>query len=318
LGDARVLWDFVQLIHAEKSPDEIAAAVAKATKTPSLPSGLERCVFDALPQGPGVYLFYGDGDSPLYIGKGVNVRARAQAHFAADHGGARAARLAQEVKRIEAIETAGELGALLLEARLVKEKSPLHNRHLRRGEDLCSYRFTPAAEGGVALERVDLRDFDPHDLADLYGVFKSRKEAVNTLRDLAAAHGLCHQRVGLECGRGPCHAYQIKRCRGVCAGKESVASHDLRMKAALSLVKIRVWPFPGSIAIREYNADTERSEWHVFDAWCHLGSVSNAADLHEAIGARDAPKFDLDTYRILKRELERRANTLEITRLDTE
>ena len=47
----------------------------------------------------------------LYIGKGVNMRARVQSHFAADHSAGRAMRIAQETKRIEWIETAGELEA---------------------------------------------------------------------------------------------------------------------------------------------------------------------------------------------------------------
>lgn len=34
LGDARVLWDFVQRVHAEKSPEAIRAALKKATKLP--------------------------------------------------------------------------------------------------------------------------------------------------------------------------------------------------------------------------------------------------------------------------------------------
>ena len=316
LGDARVLWDFVQIIHAEKSPEEIEAAMKKAMKTPSLPSGLERTALDAVPEGPGVYLFYGENELPLYIGKGANMRARAQSHFAADHSGGRAMRIAQEVRRIEWIETAGELGALLLEARLVKEKSPIHNRHLRRNDELCAFRYKEAEAGGVALELVPLRDAGMDELAELYGTFKSKKEAMNTLRELAQEHGLCHKRIGLEQGRGPCFAHQVKRCRGVCAGKESPARHDLRLKTALSVLRIRTWPFPGRIAIREHNAELGRTDWHVFESWCYLCTVKSEADLIEAAQARHAPAFDLDTYRILRRELEKHAGSPDITRLN--
>lgn len=123
LGDARVLWDFVRRVQAEKPPEAISAALKKAMKSPSLPSGLEATAVDAVPQAPGVYLFYGENDLPLYIGKAVNLRARVQSHFAADHGSGRAMRLARETTRIEWIETAGELGALLLEARLIAPRA---------------------------------------------------------------------------------------------------------------------------------------------------------------------------------------------------
>ena len=321
LGDARVLWDFVKLVHAEKPPEVIQAALKKAMKTPSLPSGLERSALDIVPEGPGVYLFYGDNsrspggsdELPLYIGKGVSMRSRVQSHFAADHGSGRAMRLAQEVKRVEWIETAGELGALLLEARLIKEKLPTHNRHLRRNDDLCALRLKEY--GDVVLELVPLAGIPAEELAELYGQFKSKREANNTLRELAAEYGLCLKRLGLEQGKGSCFNQQIKRCKGVCIGKESSQQHDLRLKMALAVLKLRAWPFAGRIAIRERDAGSERCEWHLFEAWCYLGTAKSEAELHEAANARCEPLFDLDTYRILRRELEKRAGSQDILQL---
>jgi DNA polymerase-3 subunit epsilon len=314
LGDARVLWDFVQLVHAEKPPEAIRAALKKAMKAPSLPSGLESTAVDAVPESPGVYLFHGENELPLYIGKGVNMRARVQSHFAADHGSGRAMQIAREVKRIEWIETAGELGALLLEARLIKERQPIHNRRLRKNEELCAFRLVEGGE--VALERVPLAGVPAGELDELYGQFKSKREANNTLRELAAEHGLCLKRLGLETGKGPCFNHQIKRCKGWCVGKESPERHDLRLKAALAVLKLRAWPFPGRIAIRERDEAGGRCEWHLFEHWCHLGTAKSEADLFEAAQARTDAAFDLDTYRILRRELEKHAGTMDIVRLD--
>ena len=242
------------------------------------------------------------------------MRARVQAHFAADHGSGRAMRLAQEVKRIEWVESAGELGALLLEARLIKEKSPTHNRRLRRNEDLCALRLKEDGDD-VAVELVPLAAAQAADLGELYGQFKSKREANNTLRELAGEHGLCLKRLGLEQGKGPCFNHQIKRCKGFCVGKESPERHDLRLKTALAVLKLRTWPFPGRIAICEYDAGGERCEWHLFESWCYLGTAKSEAELHEAAAARHAPRFDLDTYRILRRELEKRAGSADITRI---
>jgi DNA polymerase-3 subunit epsilon len=309
LGDARVLWDFVQLAHAEKPPEAIRAALKKAMKSPSLPSGLEATAVDAVPEGPGVYLFHGENELPLYIGKGINMRARVQSHFAADHASGRAMRIAREVKRIEWIETAGELGALLLEARLIKERQPIHNRRLRKNEELCAFRLLES--GNVAIERVPLAGVPAEELGELYGQFKSKREANNTLRELAAEHGLCLKRLGIEQGSGPCFNHQIRRCKGFCVGRESAERHDLRLKTALAVLKLRAWPFPGRIAIRE------RDEWHLFETWCYLGTAKSEADLHEAAQTRFDAAFDLDTYRILRRELEKRAGSMDIVRLDT-
>ncbi|MEY3765495.1 MAG: Excinuclease cho, partial [Pseudomonadota bacterium] len=82
----------------------------------------------ALPRTSGVYIFKGDGTLPLYIGKSVDLRSRVLAHLrAADE-----AEMMAQTRRVEFIETAGELGALLLEAQLIKQQSPLFNIRLRR------------------------------------------------------------------------------------------------------------------------------------------------------------------------------------------
>lgn len=313
LGDARVLWDFVQLVHAEKPAEAIRVALKKAMKSPSLPSGLEAAAVDAVPEVPGVYLFHGENDLPLYIGKAANMRARVQSHFAADHGSGRAMQMAREVKRIEWIETAGELGALLLEARLIKARQPIHNRRLRKNEELCALRLVE--EGDVVLERVPLAGVPADELGELYGQFKSKREAHDTLRELAAEHGLCLKRLGLEQGKGPCFNHQIKRCKGWCVGKEGALTHDLRLKTALAVLKLRAWPFPGRIAIRERSEDGARCEWHLFERWCHLGTAQSEAELHEAAQTRFDAAFDIDTYRILRRELEKRAGSADILRI---
>ena len=272
LGDARVLWDFVQLVHAEKPAEAIQAALKKALKTPSLPSGLERSALDMVPEGPGVYLFYGEnshspggsGDLPLYIGKGLNMRARAQAHFAADHGSGRAMRIAQEVKRIEWMETAGELGALLLEARLIKERSPTHNRRLRRNEDLCALRLKEDG-GDVAVELVPLASAQASELGELLRPVQVEAGGQQHPARTGRRAWPVSERFGLEQGKGPCFNHQIKRCKGVCVpqgfpsviGKESPQQHDLRLKTALVVLKLRTWPFAGRIAIREHDAGNE-------------------------------------------------------------
>lgn len=68
---------------------------------------------EALPKQPGVYFFHGDSDAmPLYIGKSVNIRSRVLSHLRTPDEAA----MLRQSRRITWIQTAGELGALLLEA----------------------------------------------------------------------------------------------------------------------------------------------------------------------------------------------------------
>jgi DNA polymerase-3 subunit epsilon len=309
LGDARAVWDFVQIALREHGPEKTAAALTRALKAPSLPSGLDPDVLDQIPDGPGVYLFFGEGSStpgntqlPLYIGKSVTLRARVLSHFSADHRDSKDARIAQQVQRIEWQETAGELGALLLEARLVKEHLPIHNRQLRRQGELCAWHFSENAPAPV-LQLVQGADIDPAQLGALFGTYRSKRDAVKSLRELAVAHQLCPKRLGLESGAGPCFSSQIKRCRGVCRGAESALSHDARLLAALSSLRLKAWPFGGRIAVAEYDAFRDRHDFHLCENWCHLGTVQDEAALHEAVHTRSALVFDVDTYKILTRFL---------------
>lgn len=310
LGDARVLWDFVQKIYTERDGAEVDNAVAELLKAQAVPPGLPAEAVEDLPESPGVYVFYGENDLPLYVGKSVNLRSRVFSHFTADARLGKDMRLSQQVRRLEWIETVGELGALIQEARMIKKLAPAHNQRLRRNTDLCAYRFRRGEDTRPML--VSVREMDLGALEDVFGVFRSKRDAVNTLRGIAEGHGLCPRRLGLESGKGPCFSHQLRKCRGVCAGKESEERHDLRLLAALTALRIRSWPFRGKVGVRETDPWTGRSEVHMLDRWCYLGTVRSDNELFDAAELGSRPVFDLDTYRILNRWLERHRGTAEV------
>ena len=329
MGDVDLMQGFLQVATQELGADAISQqAQILLQGSAALPPHLETNVAD-IPETAGVYLFYGEDieaaavgkknankssdknaqnrtQIPLYIGKSIKLRSRVMSHFQAASREAREMRIAQEIRRVEWIETAGELGALLLEARLVKELQPLLNRQLRRERTLCAWRLdeNPSAKPLVTLVRGD--DLEPREFGQMYGVYRSKNQALSGLRELADTHSLCHQALGLESaksGGGRCFAHQIGRCKGVCCGGEKPELHHLRLKLALQQQQLRVWPHAGKIGLREYNARTGRSEMHVFDQWCHLATVQNEAELDDVISSRTPLAFDLDTYRLLLKHL---------------
>lgn len=302
LGDARVLRQLLECWRQELGPQAVASAVSELVKSPTVPPGLPGTVFDDIPEGPGVYLFHGDNDVVLYVGKSINLRARVMSHFSGDHRVNKDMKIAREVKRIDWIETAGELGALIEESRLVKQLAPVYNRQLRRTSELCAWHWS-VEHSGAAPRLVTARDLDPSQLGDLYGLFRTRSAALEALREIANAHGLCHALLGLEKRKGPCFSHQIGRCRGACAGKESREAHALRFAQALAALRMRTWPYRGRIGVREGMSGGRRSAWIVLDRWCYLGTVRSEEELHELTASRTAPAFDLDTYRILTRFL---------------
>jgi DNA polymerase-3 subunit epsilon len=303
LTDADLIWQFWRLLQRERGEAALIEAVGQQLRRPSLPPHLDPALVDDLPESPGVYLFYGENDALLYVGKSLNLRQRVLSHFAADTREYKAMRLTQAVRRIDWQRTVGELGALLLESRLVKTGQPLHNRRLRRAADLCAWQLTHVAEGDYRPRLVGEGEVDFGRASDLYGLFATRREAVTALRKIAEAHALCPVILGLEQAGKPgraCFAQQVGKCRGACVGKEDISQHSARLMAALARLKLPSWSYPGPVGLVERDEFLELEEVHVVDGWRYLGTARNEADLGELLEMSGQAAFDMDTYKLLK------------------
>lgn len=242
-----------------------------------------------MPSTPGVYVFHGEeGKLPLYIGKSVNLRSRVLAHLRNPDE----ASLLRQTRKISHICTLGEIGALLLEARMIKQQQPLMNQKLRHIRQMCSLRVVDGL-----LEVVYSKDLNFATERFLYGLFSSRRGAQEALRNLADQHRLCYGALGLEKltpGRA-CFRAMLKQCGGVCRGDESAEAHGRRLFTSLRGLSVACWPYAGAIGLVERNADERQI--HVIRNWCFLGSVDSEA---EAVALDvGATGFDADGYKIL-------------------
>ncbi|PUE07227.1 endonuclease [Limnohabitans sp. T6-5] len=243
------------------------------------------------PTGAGVYTFHGRaGDLPLYIGKSVNIRARLLSHLRTPDE----ARMLRQTERISHIRTAGEIGALLLEAQMIKAQQPLFNQKLRRNKQLCSLQMT----GGVP-EVVYSKDLDFASAPELYGLFASRHAALEALRSIADQHKLCYAPLGLEKlppGKA-CFRAAIRQCAGVCRGDETPQAHRERLFTSLLALSVACWPFTGAVGLVE--RDAHLTQIHVVNHWCYLGSVATREQARQL--STVAAGFDADGYKILCR-----------------
>ncbi len=299
LADAQLIHQFWMHLSERFSPAMLVEAIQGLVNRSSLPSNIDPLLVHDLPEGPGVYLFYGENDLPLYIGKSVNIRQRVLSHFSADHRAQKEMSLSQQLRRIEWIETAGELGALLTEAKLIKQLMPTHNQRLRRKSDLCAWQLEQDNEQlRPVLKWANELDFGAQD--NLYGLYHSQREALKALRGLADQHQLCLSILGFEktTKDRPCFAHQLKKCKGACIGLEKPLAHAARLMMAMNKLKLATWPYHGAIGIQEGN------ELHVIDHWCYLGTAKHESEIHELLGA-GRPAFDRDTYMTLHKALKK-------------
>jgi len=260
-------------------------------------SDTKRALLADLPSAAGVYIFWGEGQLPLYIGKSVDVRSRVMSHFRqADE-----AQMMAQTRRIECLPTAGEMGALLLESRLIKTRHPLFNQRLRRTKHLHSWRLTPQA-AGLACELVSSAQVLHGQTQGLFGLFSSRHTAQEKLRTLALTHQLCLATLGLEktTTRG-CFGLQLRQCDGVCVGQEVRAKHDDRLRLALQQLQVHVWPYASAIDVVEQSGDWVQKHrvlnWSYLGTWCSKGTAT------ESLQSTETANFDADTYAILVKPL---------------
>ena len=262
-------------------------------------SAFDKKSIGSLPDTHGVYLFFGPEEMLLYVGKSKNIRTRIRSHFSAPEE----RWLTKRVRRIEVRETAGELGALLLESRLIKELRPMYNVRLRQVRRIIVARRLDNEQGyaTVKLEAVDYLDLKPE--SPILGIFKHKKQAKEFLDIIAKTHRLCPKLLRLENARGYCFSYHLGQCQGACMGEEGAAAYNDRLEAAFEARRIVAWPFEGAVTIEETSIDKKLHELFVVDNWCLIANTSGDSHVkqqHFPLSPKSTPhRFDYDSYKIL-------------------
>ncbi len=306
MPDARVLLEFWRRLRAEWPADELQQALDASALRATLPAALSPDLADDLPEQPGVYRFFGadeqGGDTLLYIGKANNLRERVLDHFRAGAHDAKSLRLAAQVRRVTWTETAGELGALLLEAREIRESQPVYNRQLRGNGERFTWLFGDACE----VPRLVELDAEVLRAGNAFGSWRTRGDARRALESLAREHRWCFKLLGLEQGPGSCFGYQVGRCKGACVGREAAALHLARVKMGLMRLRLAPWPHAGPVVVREASehastcissmAGSTSPPWRPANATCRSTSCARSATTRHR-------RFEIDEYRILTRML---------------
>ena len=102
----------------------------------------KRHLADGVPGGPGVYLFRGPRDEPLYVGTSTDLRSRVRSYFSSSEQRSRITEMVGLAQRVEAIPCAHALEAAVRELRLIAEHKPRYNRRSRFPERALWVRLT--------------------------------------------------------------------------------------------------------------------------------------------------------------------------------
>lgn len=298
MGDVSAMLAFFKHARGEKGDERFENAVGELLQRPSIPSHLPLDTLQDLPHGPGVYRFYGENDVLLYVGKSTNIAQRVASHFSGDHNSARGVRISESLRRVECTQTAGELGALLLELRQIKTLKPMFNRRSRAAKNLVSIELSRNPAGYLQAQLV--REIEPHRLGDYYGLFRSKRDAERALSGIAAKNELCNKLLGLEPEHeGACFQRTLGRCKGACEALENVERYNLRVQIAFHSLRLKTWPWKGPVGIVEQDVRSGRTDILVVYNWMHVATLHHEEELHDLSLRGQAVTFDLDSYKLL-------------------
>jgi DNA polymerase-3 subunit epsilon len=301
--DAHCLWQFYQLLLAEFDLDTVEEAVRAQLKAQAVPSQLDRAQVEALPEGPGVYIFEDEDGLPLYVGKSVTVKRRVMSHFSSDYERGTEQKLARAVKKLRGIPTPGELSALLLESDMIKDLQPVYNRLLRRRKQMTLVVAARTPEGYATVSVHDATDISPEDSTKLLAVYTTKARANQSLHALTMRYRLCPKLMGLERTNRACFQSQLGKCDGACEGGEGVPSYNERFDAAFARQRVAAWPYDGAVLIKEQHPAVAGMAGFVVDQWCLVARLKEYED-GTVETLPEQHRFDMDRYRIIKQYLE--------------
>lgn len=292
LHDAKLIWQFWQLIHREVPRAALATAIEVLRAGPLLPAHLHPSLIDRLPEAPGVYFLHGEGDEVLLAGTALNLRLRVLNYFRLDLMSGRALAISHRIRNVTWRVTQGTLGARLRLA-VLPERSMAVKEPGRK--TVYSWRFAPDASPCLSLVALSEQAHFPTD--ELFGMFDSPRKARNALHRLAAAHKLCHPLLGIGDTRdSACAGCPLEGDATACGRGSPRLVHLTRAFTALRELRVPAWPYAGPIGIRE------RSDLHIVDGWRYLGTARNDGEIHAVLETR-AGAFDVRTFRLLAKTL---------------
>ena len=181
-----------------------------------------------LTDDPGVYVVRNAEGQAIYVGKSVSVRTRARAHFAPS---AAEGAWAAQAETVEHEVTNSELGALVLEGRLIKRLRPPGNVRLKHVDSYVYLR----CRLDIAYPVLEVAPGPASGRAVSVGPLRGRSLAVELLEQLNSLFGLRHCGRALKLRPWPSAYGQMGRCLSPCLNDLDPNLYRRRLDAALAL-----------------------------------------------------------------------------------
>ena len=280
------------------------APARRGRRPPKITRGRDdRPDLSALPKDPGVYIFRDADGRPLYVGKSICLRTRARAHFTTP------STWTGQAEHVDYQPTESELGALVLENRLIKALKPPGNTQLKKEADGYVY-LRCRLDIPFPILEVAREPAAGH--AVCVGPVRGRAAAAELVEQLNSLFGLRHCGRALATRPHPSAYGQMGRCLSPCLGDLDPNLYRERLDQALGLFEVD----GGAALLAHVEAQMraaaaaqryERAAWlrrrarRLESLLGRLGGVLRAAHAGLAARARAAPGGARPRRRVLDR-----------------
>ena len=190
-----------------------------------------RLILQSLPEKPGVYRFFDEDGTILYVGKAKRLKRRVSSYFNKEHESAKVRMLVKKIRDIQTTVVDTEWEALLLENSMIKQFKPRYNIMLK---DDKSYPWIAISK--EEFPRVFSTRRPDSATMQLFGPYSSVKAMNVLLETIGDMFPLRSCRRLVQNDR-PCMQYQLKRCPAPCCGLISKEDYQKNIQRITDIIK---------------------------------------------------------------------------------
>ncbi|NCI45434.1 excinuclease ABC subunit UvrC [Sediminibacterium soli] len=195
-------------------------------------------IVHTIPQQPGIYKYYDDGKTLLYVGKAKDLRKRVNSYFSKTFTNYKTHELVQRIRHIEFTIVGSEQDAFLLENSLIKEYQPRFNINLK---DDKSYPYIVIKK--EPYPRIFLTRNRINDGSEYLGPFTSAgkvRELISFIRQYVPLRTCKLNLTEQNIQKGKfkvCLEYHLGNCKGPCEALQSAADYADGLQQVRNILK---------------------------------------------------------------------------------
>jgi len=179
-----------------------------------------------IPSNPGVYKYFDESNTIIYVGKAKNLKKRVNSYFVKQHDNNKTRVLVSKIRDIQYTVVDSEYDALLLENLIIKELQPKYNISLKDDKSYPYIRISKDYFPKITVIRNPVKDGS--ELIGPYANVKMMYSVLDIVNKLYPTRNCNLNLTPKSIAEGKfsvCLEYQIGNCKGPCAGHESMSEY---------------------------------------------------------------------------------------------